>query len=383
MHVQSQHKSQNMLAERTIKSAKPSEKDVFLADGNGLYVRVAKSGSKTFVYKDQRGGKTSWRTLGRYPELSLLEARQKAIEIKQGQPQLSQLTVRQVADAFYKHLEKEYRSPEQVVRRLEADILPKIGKKPIDRIERAEVTGLLQKIVDRGSNVAANRTLADVKNLFDYAVQKGWLKASVVEGVQRRSVGGKETSRDVNLSLDEIENFITLLLDQKHLTDPGTRWALYFCLVTGCRASEALYCLKHKTLELPVGLVKFRSHRIPGTPHVKAVLKQATTPPKDHRVLSHALRRLNQRFTPHDLRRTFTSRLSDLGVMPHVIEKLLNHKMEGVMAVYNRAEFWPERVAAQVLWDKQLRKLRKKLPGSVTAQPGEAPQGEVANGDAP
>ena len=363
-----------MLAERTTKAAKPTDKDTFLADGNGLYVRVAKSGSKTFVYKDQRGGKTSWRTLGKYPDITLLDARQKAIEIKQGQPQLSQLTVRQVADAFYKHLEKEYRTPEQVVRRLESDILPTIGKKPIDRIERAEVTRLLQKIVDRGSNVSANRTLADVKNLFDYAVQKGWLKHNVIEGVQRRSVGGKEKSRDINLSFDEIESLIGLLLNRTHNMEPGTRWAIYFCLVTGCRASEALWCINHRSLELPVGLVKFRSHRIPPTPHVRAVLKLATPPPKDHRVLSHALRRLKQRFTPHDLRRTFASRLSDLGVMPHVIEKLLNHKMEGVMAVYNRAEFWPERVAAQRAWDKKLRTLRKKVPGSVAAQPGEASQ---------
>ena len=94
------------------------------------------------------------------------------------------------------------------------------------------------------------------------------------------------------------------------------------------------------------------------------VLKLATTPPRDHRVLSHALRRLEQQFTPHDLRRTFASRLSDLGVMPHVIEKMLNHKMEGVMAVYNRAEYWSERVEAQKVWDRKLRELRKKGRGA-------------------
>jgi len=45
-----------------------------------------------------------------------------------------------------------------------------------------------------------------------------------------------------------------------------------------------------------------------------------------------------------------------------VIEKLLNHQMEGVMAVYNRGEYWPERVAAQVLWGRKLAELRKKPP---------------------
>jgi len=50
--------------------------------------------------------------------------------------------------------------------------------------------------------------------------------------------------------------------------------------------------------------------------------------------------------------------MADLGVAPHVIEKLLSHQMQGVMAVYNRAEYWPERLAAQALWDAKLRELR-------------------------
>jgi integrase len=65
-------------------------------------------------------------------------------------------------------------------------------------------------------------------------------------------------------------------------------------------------------------------------------------------------------FTPHDLRRTFATRLSDLGVAPHVIEKLLNHKMPGVMAVYNRADYWPERVAAMEMWCKKVGELRRR-----------------------
>ncbi len=59
-------------------------------------------------------------------------------------------------------------------------------------------------------------------------------------------------------------------------------------------------------------------------------------------------------FTPHDLRRTCATRLADLGVMPHVIEKILNHTMQGVMAVYNRAGYETERTAAMQLWANDL-----------------------------
>ena len=51
-------------------------------------------------------------------------------------------------------------------------------------------------------------------------------------------------------------------------------------------------------------------------------------------------------FTPHDARRTFSTRLHDAGVPPHVVEKCLNHTMQGVMAAYNQAEYRGERIAA-------------------------------------
>ena len=59
-------------------------------------------------------------------------------------------------------------------------------------------------------------------------------------------------------------------------------------------------------------------------------------------------------FTPHDLRRTFATRLNELKVGPHIVEKILNHKMSGVMAVYNQADYQDERVAAMQLWADSL-----------------------------
>jgi integrase len=62
-------------------------------------------------------------------------------------------------------------------------------------------------------------------------------------------------------------------------------------------------------------------------------------------------------WTPHDLRRTFSTRLGDLGVAPHVIEKLLNHTAEGMAAIYNRAELLEERIAATKLWAAELARI--------------------------
>jgi integrase len=64
--------------------------------------------------------------------------------------------------------------------------------------------------------------------------------------------------------------------------------------------------------------------------------------------------RISPAFRPHDLRRTCATRLNTLGVLPHITEKILNHTMQGVMAVYNRAEYAVERIEAMQRWADEL-----------------------------
>jgi integrase len=347
-----------MLAERAVRSAKATDKDLFLADGKGLYLRVSKTGTKTFLHKDQRGGKTTWTTLGHYPAMGLAAAREALAKRKSGR---NTKTLKNAFDAYYTHLQTQFRDPAQTRRMFLKELIPDHGATPLNDITRADVTATLQRIVDRGSPVMANRTLTQFRRFFDYCHDQGWVEDNPLERVKRRSIGGREQAKDRNLTWDEIETLVKSLFTP--LFTPGTAWALYGCLLTGCRASEVL--------ALPAsGVISTTKsghpHRVPLSIHVRHWLRvRPVALPKDHRVLSHALRRLNQTFTPHDLRRTFATRLADLEVAPHVIEKLLNHRMTGVMAVYNRAEYWPERMAAQKLWDKKLRELRQKIaPGA-------------------
>lgn len=82
--------------------------------------------------------------------------------------------------------------------------------------------------------------------------------------------------------------------------------------------------------------------------------------------LSHAILDLHKagvltyKFTPHTFRKTFSSRLADMGVMPHITEKCLDHLMVGVMAVYNLANYYPERQQAMNLWGAKLLELSKR-----------------------
>jgi integrase len=62
-----------------------------------------------------------------------------------------------------------------------------------------------------------------------------------------------------------------------------------------------------------------------------------------------------QHFSTHDLRRTVATRLADLGIQPHVIERILNHAAAGVAGVYNRSEYLPERKKALNAWGARIR----------------------------
>jgi integrase len=71
------------------------------------------------------------------------------------------------------------------------------------------------------------------------------------------------------------------------------------------------------------------------------------------------VKRSGARWKPHDLRRTFSTRLAGLGTPIHVIEKMLNHSLGGVMAIYNRHEYGDERIAAAEVWADELQRIVK------------------------
>ncbi len=338
-----------MLSDRFIRNAKPG----LHADEGGLYLQVYPTGKRVFIARDQSGGKQTKKVLGHYPAMGLAEAREALAKRKSGR---TSPTLNEAFDVYYRHLQTQFRDPEQTHRMFEKDVLPKLGAKEISAIPRADYASVLQAVVDRGSPIMANRLLVQLKRFLTFCEHRGWIESNPLFGVLRRNIGGRERSKERTLSFDEIEKLFTSLFT------PGTKWALYGILLTGCRPSEILaISASGKIAETKTGA----PHRVPLSIHVRSWLRmKPPSTPKDHRVLSHALRRQGKDFTPHDLRRTFASRLADLGVAPHVIEKLLNHRMVGVMAVYNRAEYWPERMAAQTLWGKKLKELRKRSRGS-------------------
>jgi len=79
--------------------------------------------------------------------------------------------------------------------------------------------------------------------------------------------------------------------------------------------------------------------------------------------LANAIRRhrqemgITEKFTPHDLRRTMRTRLAEIGVSDVVAEKLLGHRLQGVLGIYNRHSYDAEKMNAVKLWEKRLKEI--------------------------
>jgi integrase len=350
-----------MLTDKEIRGLKPSDKDIQIADGNGLYLRVHKSGRKQFLLRTRIGGKAKYHILGEYPNLGLAEARKAAVNFD-ASPVDEVVTVDKVFTDFYKHVKRRYKNPHTVEYKYQKIIAPRLAHKPIKSVTRAEVAKLLQEIVDRGSPIMANRVLTDIKLLFNFAVEQGHLEFNQLQPLTKKSVGGREKPRTKVLSVDEIKELLLDLMTPR--LDYRTRTALAVALLTGLRISEVINIGKGKVVGHWLHQEDNKSdrlHKVYLTPQVRALLKVSTTEVSDYRVIDRAVKRMGVSWTPHDFRRTMTTYLNDMGVMPHVTEKMLNHRMEGVMAVYNHAEYLPERQQAWKAWGNYIWKLRREV----------------------
>jgi integrase len=166
-----------------------------LPDAGGLYLETSTAGSKRWFLKYRRDGREMRLALGGYPEVSLADARAKQAEAKALKrkgvdpvhaKQVAKLKASQQVDDTFATTAREWHSKQvsnwsgvhakTVIRRLERDLFPWIGKRPMSQIHAMELLAVLQKIEERGTVETAHRVLDIVRQVWDY-----WLPTAEVQ----------------------------------------------------------------------------------------------------------------------------------------------------------------------------------------------------------
>jgi integrase len=300
------------------------------------------------------------------------EARKAAREGRPAPGTFADLAQRYLRDAGRRRRERSVSEDE---RKLRVEVLPKWATRAVAGIRRADVLRLIEDSRERGG-VCSNRTLALVRAVFQYAVDREELDANPALRIPRRYLY-TEKPRERVLTRDELRALLATVDD----LGPIVGGAFRTILVTAQRPGEVLRMRWEEIgrdeggsfWQLPDDVAKTgRGHRVPLSRQAVAVLDTlrpltdstpwvfaSPSPMVEGPVqwLSHAAGRLRRKsgvlnFTPHDLRRTAATLMGERGVRPDVIERVLNHVPAKIARTYNRATYDAEkRQALAILGD--------------------------------
>jgi len=330
------------LTEATVRTAKPGNADRWLNDGQGLYLRVRRGGSKVWVIRRKQFDKTQIITLGKYPAIKLKQARLHAAEY-QLKKDVSNHTVADLVEKYMDEVAlRTFKRPEFTQGYMDRAVLPAIGHRKVRDISRAELVKLIQAYSKRGARTA-DQLRSNLRKLFSYAAELGYIDTNPMTDVSRRVSGYDPAPRDRVLSDDEI---------CKLWREPSKNArVLRFQLLTGLRIGEARQGHQDGDRWIVSEDISKngRAHWVHLTDTAKAQLPLPRCTPTNVQAWLRGWcgrQSIDPRFTPHDCRRTAATRMADNDIEPFIVERVLNHTLEGVMAIYNRAEYEKERIAA-------------------------------------
>lgn len=352
------------------------------SDGDGLTFTLSAQGTATWILRYRIAGRARELTLGRYPDLSLGEARKlaaaKRVEVQQvidvaAIKQQKKVVAKQAANVeqlanlwLDNTVRRRHQHPEVTERVFKRDILPALGKCDTKSVTTPEITRLLAKINASGRPSIANDALRHMKAMFAYGEALGMVDRNPAERIKLEHAGGQEKSRTRALTSTEIAKLLKAIREAGVKFGRDNELAVKLLLALACRKME-LFGAKWDEFDFSSNLWRIPAIRVKTgisrelalAPQVVAWLQElkiracdsdyvfpARRESKQKRFAHvspdttwRALHELNhglEHFTVHDLRRTSRSLMADIGVPFDVAEKILGHKLPGVAHVYDR-----------------------------------------------
>ena len=377
--------------DREIKNLKASEKRYTAKDAvaNGLFLDITTTGVKSWWYRYSLNGKQERLVLGRYPDLSLKDARQirdesaslvaRGISPKQDKIKPKSILFKDYGERYLKEvIQKDRKNPYNMLLCLSNDIYPIMGNIPLDQVSIEDIRRTIWRKKEQGYDAAANQVRGLLKRMFDYAMTLGFVPYNPVLAIPSRHVH-KAKPRDRYLSTNEIRTYYTTLLNSR-IYRPR-KLGLLLSLLTLVRKSELLKAKwEHIDFDSRIWLIPetkadsatghSREMVVYMSDQVIEIFKELKAiagnepfvfvgrKPGTH--ISHNAFNTAQKsalaltdlppFTVHDLRRTASTHLNEQGFNSDAIEACLNHTVKGVRGVYNKAKYEKERKVMMQKW---------------------------------
>ena len=389
------------LTAKMVQSAKPKEIDGILkdgrySDGGGLYLIVTPKGGKLWRYGFSFENKKYVLPLGKYPTLSLKEARelhkeaqsQKARGInpveekrakKQQEKKEQKNSFREVAEEYLKKRSSEIAPTtlKKQVNAMKKDFYPIIGNKSIDSIERGELVKIAQTIQERGAVETAHRLLNLCGQIWRYALQLDKVKHNIVGDISKNDVLKTFTHTPMRTITDPKTIGELMRALSVYHGDYSTKWALLFMANTFVRSANIRFAewseidFKNRVWVIPADKMKTKvEHILPLSDQAIAILKEVEPHTYDSKfifpsslgrtktlsenTLNTALKRIGfgNEIVSHGFRSMFSTLAYESGKFRgEVIEALLAHKDPNeIRRAYNRANYEDEKREVITWW---------------------------------
>ncbi len=364
-----------------------------LADGGGLYLWVYADGRKYWRLRYWLGGKEKSLSLGVYPAVGLKAARKKReTERKHLDNKLDPSAERKaeklrakltlansfeaVADEWYgkqAHIWVASHSLD-VRRRLEKNIYPTMGHRPIAEITAPELLAVVRKMEARGAHDLSHRVLSVCGQVFRYGVTTGVCTSDISKDLRGALTPHKKRKQPA-VRPEELPALLRAIAGYDDIGDKQTRLALQLLAITFVRTNELIgaqwpeFDLEGAMWTVPASRMKMKQeHLVPLSRQAIALMAELKETcggsrfvfpgrnrdkPVSNNTMLFALYRLGYkgRHTGHGFRAVASTILNETGFRADVIERQLAHgEANEVRAAYNRAEYLQERKKMMQQW---------------------------------
>lgn len=379
---------------RAVQTAQGRDRPYKLTDGAGLYLHVSTAGGKSWRANYMRSGKQATRTYGKWPAMSLADARKAHTAARDDRAiaNAPKPSFKTLAEAWLKQKLPSLLNGKhqiQVANTLERYAYPLIGVKPIDTIKRADLVATVQAVQVGDKIETAHRVAGRIAAVFDYAVDCGHIESHPAAGLVRVLQPRKTKKPMASIPPDETG---ALMLAIDGYPEPVTRLGLMLLAHTFVRVTELRGMRWDELREngavwvVPAARMKVKlPHVVPLSGAAQALIAELHVINGDRELVidspvrpSHpvsentflfALYRLGYRgrMTAHGFRALASTVLNEQsGFARDVIERQLAHKeTDDVRAAYNRAQYLDQRRELMAWWSNWL--TRQTAPGQQPA----------------